>query len=79
MLRYTKENRSQEYLQQQVIHFISIVQERKLPLSDRLSARVPVFTGFPDKKVYSAKDSLLLTDVKNIATYIKNDPFWMAR
>ena len=53
--------------------------ERKLPLSDKLSARVPVFTGFIDKKVYSAKDSLLLTDIKNIATYIKNDPFWMSQ
>jgi cell division protein FtsQ len=53
--------------------------EKKLPLSDRLSARVPVFTGFIDKKVYSAKDSLLLTDVKNIATYIKVDPFWMSQ
>jgi len=53
--------------------------EKKLPLSDRLSARVPVFTGFIEKKVYSAKDSLLLTDVKNIATYISNDPFWMSQ
>ena len=53
--------------------------ERKIPLSDRMSAQVPVFTGFPDKKVYSAKDSLLFTDVKNIATYIKNDPFWMSQ
>jgi cell division protein FtsQ len=53
--------------------------EKKLPLSDRLSARVPVFTGFIDKKVYSAKDSLLLTDIKNIATYISNDPFWMSQ
>jgi cell division protein FtsQ len=53
--------------------------ERKIPLSDRMSARVPVFTGFPDKKVYSAKDSLLFTDVKNLATYIKNDPFWMSQ
>ena len=53
--------------------------EKKLPLSDRLSARVPVFTGFIDKKVYSAKDSFLLTEVKNIATYIKNDPFWMSQ
>ena len=53
--------------------------ERKLPLSDKLSARVPVFTGFIDKKIYSAKDSLLLTDVKNVATYIKNDPFWMSQ
>ena len=53
--------------------------ERKIPLSDRMSARVPVFTGFPDKKVYSTKDSLLFTDVKNIATYIKNDPFWVSQ
>ena len=53
--------------------------EKKIPLSDRMSARVPVFTGFPYKKVYSAKDSLLFTDVKNVATYIKNDPFWMSQ
>ena len=53
--------------------------EKKLPLSDRLTARVPVFTGFIDKKVYSAKDRFLLTEVKNIATYIKNDPFWMSQ
>jgi cell division protein FtsQ len=53
--------------------------EKKLPLSDKLSARVPVFTGFVDKKVYSAKDSLLLSDIKNIAIYIKNDPFWMSQ
>ena len=52
---------------------------KKLPLSDRMSARVPVFTGFPDKKVYSTKDSLLFIDVKNIATYIKKDPFWMSQ
>lgn len=52
---------------------------KKLPLSDKRSAKVPVFTGFPDKKVYSAKDSLLLKDVKNLATYIKNDPFWMSQ
>ena len=53
--------------------------ERKIPLSDRMTARVPVFTGFPDKKIYSAKDSLLFTDVKNVAIYIKNDPFWMSQ
>jgi len=53
--------------------------ERKIPLSDKMSARVPVFTGFPDKKVYTAKDSLLLNDVKNMAVYIKNDPFWMSQ
>ena len=29
--------------------------ERKLPLSDKMSARVPVFTGFPDKKFIRPK------------------------
>jgi cell division protein FtsQ len=53
--------------------------EKKLPLSDKLSAKVPVFTGFIDKKVYTAKDSLLLDDIRNVATYIKNDPFWMSQ
>lgn len=50
--------------------------EKKLPLSEKRTAKVPMFTGFVDKKVYSSKDSLLLADIKNIATYIKNDPFW---
>jgi cell division protein FtsQ len=53
--------------------------ERKIPLSEKRSAKVPVFTGFPDKKVSSAKDSLLLDDVINIATYIIKDPFWMSQ
>jgi cell division protein FtsQ len=53
--------------------------EKKLPISDKLSARVPLFTGFTDKKNHSAKDSLLLHDIKNIAAYIKNDPFWMSQ
>ena len=52
---------------------------RKLPLSDKLSARVPVFTGFPDKKIMSSKDSLLLNDIKVTASFIVNDPFWMSQ
>lgn len=50
-----------------------------LPLSDKLSARVPVFTNFPDKKILSVKDSLLLNDIKLTANYIVHDPFWMAQ
>lgn len=53
--------------------------EKRLPLSEKKSAKVPVFTGFPDKKSYSSKDRLLLADVRNIATYVKNDPFWMSQ
>jgi cell division protein FtsQ len=52
---------------------------RKMPLSDKLSARVPVFTSFPDKKVLSSKDSLLLNDVKLTAGFIIKDPFWMSQ
>jgi cell division protein FtsQ len=52
---------------------------RKMPLSDKLSARVPVFTGFPDKKKLNAADSALLNEVKGAANYIVNHPFWMAQ
>lgn len=52
---------------------------RKMPLSDKLSARVPVFTGFPDKKKLNASDSLLLNNIRVAANYIMNDPFWMSQ
>jgi cell division protein FtsQ len=52
---------------------------RKMPLSDKMSARVPVFTGFPERKIMTAKDSLLLNDVTTAAKFIYNDPFWMAQ
>ena len=52
---------------------------RKMPLSDKLSARVPVFTGFPEKKKWTPNDSLLLKDVQRTANYIINDPFWMSQ
>ncbi len=50
-----------------------------LPLSEKFSARLPVFTGFPsDKKVLSAADSSLLNEVKNISLTIQKDSFSMA-
>ena len=52
---------------------------RKMPLSDKLSARVPVFTGFPEKKVLSKADSVLLNEVRTTANFIVKDPFWMAQ
>lgn len=49
----------------------------RLPLSDRLSARVPVFTSFPsDNTRLSTPDSLLLQEVKMIAQTIARDSFW---
>jgi len=50
-----------------------------LPLSDKFSARLPVFTGFPtDNIILSAADSSLLADVKNISLAIQKDSFLMA-
>lgn len=51
---------------------------RTIPLSEKLSARVPVFTGFPSR-IFSGRDSLLLEQVRKIANYIYNDPFWMSQ
>lgn len=52
---------------------------RKIPLSAKRTARVPVFTGFPDSKKYSGKDSALQALVTSAANFIYNDPFWMAQ
>ncbi len=52
---------------------------KKLPLSDKISARVPVFTGYPELKKMNKADSALLTKVTAAANYIIADPFWMAQ
>lgn len=47
-----------------------------LPISDKFSARLPVFTGFPSEaKVLKSIDSVLLKDIKNLSAAIQNDPF----
>lgn len=51
----------------------------KMPLSEKLTANVPVFTGFPDRKKWNAADSALMKEVKNVANFIYNDDFWMAQ
>lgn len=52
----------------------------RLPLSEKLSARVPVFTGFPSgKKILSHPDSVLLKDVVSMGKYILADSFWTAQ
>jgi len=49
-----------------------------LPLSDKYSARLPVFTNFPsDKKVLTKTDSLLLRDIYTLSMALQADPFWM--
>lgn len=52
---------------------------RMLPLSEKFSARLPVFTGFPtDAKVLKPEDSLLLTGIKQLSIALQKDSFLMA-
>lgn len=52
----------------------------RLPLSEKLTVRVPVFTNFPSgKDKLSNSDSAILTNVVTIGKYIIADSFWMAQ
>ncbi|MDF2187642.1 hypothetical protein [Paraflavitalea sp. CAU 1676] len=52
----------------------------RLPLSEKVSARLPVFTGFPTDKVKVGRaDSLLLAHIKEVSLFIQRDSFWMAQ
>lgn len=47
-----------------------------LPLSDKVSARVPVFTGFPaETAVLNKEQAALMNDVRSLANYIAGDKF----
>ncbi len=49
---------------------------KMLPLSDKLSARLPVFTSFPSEAaVLNKRDSALLRDIRSISLEIQADPF----
>jgi len=51
-----------------------------LPLSDRSTARVPVFSNFPSEVTSINKaDSNLLNSIKNVSNYILHNDFWMAQ
>ena len=54
-------------------------EEQTMQLSDKRSAKVPVFTGFPDKEMRKDRDSLLLHDVKLTAAFINSHPFWASQ
>ena len=52
----------------------------RLPLSDKFSARLPVFTGFPSEKdKLNGADSVLMRDIINISDFLVHDEFWMAQ
>lgn len=53
---------------------------KRLPLSAKLSARLPVFTGFPtDKARLNATDSALMADIKGMSRFMQKEPLWMAQ
>ncbi len=50
-----------------------------LPLSEKFSARLPVFTNFPSgKKILAKADSNLLMEIKKISLAVQKDSFSMA-
>lgn len=52
----------------------------QLPLSDRLTARLPVFTDYPAPKIkMRGRDSLLTAQVRQLSMFIRSDSFWMAQ
>lgn len=52
----------------------------RIPVSERYTARVPVFTGFPTDAVQLQKnDSLLTASIVDLSSFVLNDPFWMAQ
>jgi len=51
----------------------------RMPLLEKVSARVPVFTGFTAARKLRAKDSALLASVKTLASIIYHHPFWQAQ
>lgn len=52
---------------------------KRMPLSDKMSMEVPVFTNFPSGQFVSERDKHLLQDIKATAEFILNDPFWMSQ
>lgn len=53
---------------------------RRLPLNSRMTVKLPVFSNFPvDTENLHGDDSLLMQQVKQLSSFILNDPFWMAQ
>lgn len=51
-----------------------------LPISDKVTVKVPVFTGFPGESYQLSKsDSLLLNDMLAIQKVLANDSFWQSQ
>lgn len=52
---------------------------KQIPLSDKVTLDLPVFTGYPSKQILNAADSALIQNVIATASFIYSDPFWNAQ
>lgn len=52
----------------------------QLPLSDKLTTKLPVFTNYPSVKIrVRGEDSLLTVQIRQLSTFLRSDSFWMAQ
>ncbi|MBS1633967.1 MAG: hypothetical protein JST10_15495 [Bacteroidetes bacterium] len=51
---------------------------KRIPLSERVSAKVPVFTDYPEN-IENRKDSLLRSEIRDISEFILHNTFWMSQ
>lgn len=53
---------------------------QRIPVSDKFTARVPVFTNFPaDSRILKGKDSALYAQIVAVGKYLQQNNFWMAQ
>lgn len=54
---------------------------QRLPLSNKMAAKLPVFTGFPGngKNIKTSSDRKLVKQVKELSVYLAKDTFWMGQ
>ena len=54
---------------------------QRMPLSEKMSAKLPVFTGYPidSKKNRTPAERKLIREIKELSMFLLNDPFWMAQ
>ncbi|MEP6725200.1 MAG: hypothetical protein ABJC98_05275 [Bacteroidota bacterium] len=53
---------------------------KRLPLSNRMTVKLPVYSNFPaDKETLYGADSILMDQIKQMSPFILANPFWMAQ
>lgn len=54
---------------------------QRMPLSEKLSAKLPVFTNYPinAKKNRTPAERKLIREIKDLSLFLLSDPFWMAQ